>query len=77
MCIHACVVCSLRYPLTHTPTHTQSDNNVKLIVLDRLAELKGAHSKVMREVVMDVLRALSTPDLVHHHHHHQSTTSHT
>lgn len=42
---------------------TQSDNNVKLIVLDRLQELKSSHREVMVEVVMDVLRALSSPNL--------------
>ena len=41
---------------------SQSDNNVKLIVLDRLAELKDAHREVMQDVVMDVLRALSSPN---------------
>lgn len=42
---------------------TQSDNNVKLIVLDRLQELKATHREVMVEVIMDVLRALSSPSL--------------
>lgn len=42
---------------------SQSDNNVKLIVLDRLNELKGLHREVMVELVMDVLRALSSPNL--------------
>ncbi|XP_021911480.1 coatomer subunit beta-1-like [Carica papaya] len=42
---------------------SQSDNNVKLIVLDRLNELKGSHREVMVEMVMDVLRALSSPNL--------------
>ena len=42
---------------------SQSDNNVKLIVLDRLAELKNDHRHVMQELVMDILRAVSTPDL--------------
>lgn len=41
---------------------SQSDNNVKLIVLDRLAELKVAHREVMQDTVMDVLRALSSPN---------------
>jgi coatomer subunit beta len=41
---------------------THSDNNVKLIVLDRLAELKVAHREVMQDVVMDVLRALGSPN---------------
>lgn len=41
---------------------SQSDNNVKLIVLDRLNELKAAHREIMIELVMDVLRALSSPN---------------
>ncbi|EFN54954.1 hypothetical protein CHLNCDRAFT_56190 [Chlorella variabilis] len=42
---------------------SHSDNNVKLIVLDRLQELKDRHHDVMRELLMDVLRALSAPNL--------------
>eukprot|EP00899_Mesostigma_viride_P014322 jgi/Mesvir1/22891/Mv19414-RA.1 len=42
---------------------SQSDNNVKLIVLDRLQELKANHREVMQEMVMDVMRALSSPNL--------------
>ncbi|KGN58492.1 coatomer subunit beta-1 [Cucumis sativus] len=42
---------------------SQSDNNVKLIVLDRLNELKTSHREIMVELVMDVLRALSSPNL--------------
>ncbi|XP_057454030.1 coatomer subunit beta-1-like [Lotus japonicus] len=41
---------------------SQSDNNVKLIVLDRLNELKSSNREIMVEMVMDVLRALSTPN---------------
>lgn len=43
----------------------ESDNNVKLIVLDRLMSLRGvaAHDKVLQELVMDILRVLSSPDL--------------
>jgi len=43
----------------------ESDNNVKLIVLDRLIKLKEnpAHEKVLQELVMDILRILSSPDL--------------
>ncbi|KAF8073244.1 coatomer subunit beta-1 [Scenedesmus sp. PABB004] len=41
----------------------QSDNNVKLIVLDRLTELKDRHRDVMQEQLLDVLRALSSPNL--------------
>ncbi|MCE0480944.1 hypothetical protein HAX54_038253 [Datura stramonium] len=42
---------------------SQSDNNVKLIVLDRLNELKTSHKDVMVDMIMDVLRALSSPNL--------------
>ncbi|KAJ7952035.1 Coatomer, beta subunit [Quillaja saponaria] len=42
---------------------SQSDNNVKLIVLDRLNELKTSQWEIMVEMVMDVLRALSSPNL--------------
>lgn len=43
----------------------ESDNNVKLIVLDRLIALKDvpSHEKVLQELVMDILRVLSSPDL--------------
>ncbi|RLN72214.1 hypothetical protein BBJ28_00000530 [Nothophytophthora sp. Chile5] len=43
--------------------NSQSDNNVKLIVLDRLADLKKHHTKVLQEILMDILRALSSPNL--------------
>ena len=42
---------------------SQSDNNVKLIVLDRLQELKERHREVMQEMLMDTLRALSSPNM--------------
>ncbi|ONK79705.1 uncharacterized protein A4U43_C01F9200 [Asparagus officinalis] len=42
---------------------SQSDNNVKLILLDRLNELKSSHREIMVEMIMDVLRALSSPNL--------------
>uniref|UniRef100_A0A2P2I4G7 Coatomer subunit beta n=1 Tax=Hirondellea gigas TaxID=1518452 RepID=A0A2P2I4G7_9CRUS len=43
----------------------ESDNNVKLIVLDRLLALKEVPSqeKILQELAMDVLRILATPDL--------------
>ncbi|CAN0442783.1 unnamed protein product, partial [Discosporangium mesarthrocarpum] len=43
--------------------NSQSDNNVKLIVLERLAGLKKHHAKVLQEVLMDILRALSSPNV--------------
>ncbi|XP_050101891.1 coatomer subunit beta-1-like [Malus sylvestris] len=42
---------------------SQSDNNVKLIVLDRISELKASHREIVIELVMDVLRALSSPNV--------------
>lgn len=43
----------------------ESDNNVKLIVLDRLIELHALHGaeRIMQEQVLDLLRILSSPDL--------------
>ncbi len=41
----------------------QSDNNVKLIVLERLNDLKKQHTRVLQEIVMDILRALSSPSI--------------
>jgi coatomer subunit beta len=42
---------------------SQSDNNVILIVLDRLNELKISHREILVDMIMDVLRALSSPNL--------------
>jgi coatomer subunit beta len=41
----------------------ESDLNIKLIVLDRLAALKNDHQKVMQGLIMDLLRALSCPNM--------------
>jgi len=38
-----------------------ADNNTKLIVLERLGDLKVGFSKLLQEQVVDVLRVLSTP----------------
>ncbi|KDO67309.1 hypothetical protein CISIN_1g048218mg [Citrus sinensis] len=38
---------------------SQSDNNVKLIALDRLIELKSSHRDIMVDLTMDLLRALN------------------
>ncbi|KAI8612633.1 adaptin N terminal region-domain-containing protein [Chytriomyces sp. MP71] len=40
-----------------------SDNNVKLIVLDRLSELREKHERILDDLVMDILRVLSSPDI--------------
>ncbi|KAL8557836.1 hypothetical protein ACS0TY_005073 [Phlomoides rotata] len=42
---------------------SQSDYSVKLIVLDRLNELKTSHHDIMVDMIMDVLRAVSSPNL--------------
>lgn len=42
---------------------SESDLNIKLIVLDRLAALKNDHQKVMQGQIMDLLRALSCPNM--------------
>lgn len=42
---------------------SHSDNNIKLIVLDRLVNLKERYPDVMQTIVMDVLRALSNPTM--------------
>lgn len=43
----------------------ESDNNVKLIVLDRLIAMKEQENmeRVMQELVMDILRILAAPDI--------------
>lgn len=42
-------------------TGQSCDNNVKLIVLERLEGLKKNHSKILQELLMDILRALASP----------------
>lgn len=37
----------------------ESDNNVKLIVLDRLEEIRNKHDRVLDDLVMDILQVLS------------------
>jgi len=41
----------------------ESDNNVKLIVLDKVSELHREHEGVLDDLVMEILRVLSSPDL--------------
>ncbi|KAG8967330.1 coatomer subunit beta [Tulasnella sp. 419] len=41
----------------------ESDNNVKLIVLDRLETLRSKHEHVLDPLVMDLLRVLAAPDM--------------
>eukprot|EP01113_Clastostelium_recurvatum_P001792 TRINITY_DN1073_c0_g1_i6.p1 TRINITY_DN1073_c0_g1~~TRINITY_DN1073_c0_g1_i6.p1 ORF type:complete len:1001 (-),score=348.72 TRINITY_DN1073_c0_g1_i6:425-3292(-) len=42
---------------------SESDNNVKLIILDRLLDIKRLHSRVLQDLLMDILRALASPSL--------------
>jgi coatomer subunit beta len=42
---------------------TESDHNVKLVVLDRLVDIKTRYRKVLQGLVMDILRALTTPNM--------------
>ena len=55
--IRAAAVCYCQLLINH------SDNNVKLIVLDKLEEMKTSHGDILREMIMDVLRALSSPNV--------------
>lgn len=49
--------------LTYTNLlNAQNDNNVKMIVLERLDGLKKNHTKILQELLMDILRALSSPN---------------
>ncbi|KAF7728208.1 coatomer subunit beta [Apophysomyces ossiformis] len=41
----------------------ESDNNVKLIVLDRLEDIRSKHERILDDLVMDILRVLSSPDI--------------
>ncbi|CAD7972060.1 unnamed protein product [Amoebophrya sp. A120] len=41
----------------------QSDNNVKLVVLGKLKEVRKFHGEVVQNFVMDTFRALSSPSL--------------
>jgi coatomer subunit beta len=61
--------------LSHAPTairaavtayknllNAQSDNNVKLIILDRVIRIKKLNEKIVEENLMDIMRNLSTPN---------------
>jgi len=43
--------------------HSQSDNNIKLVVIEKLKLLMQDHSKILREILPDLLRALSSSSL--------------
>jgi coatomer subunit beta len=40
----------------------QNDNNIQLIVLERLESLQKKHHKIVQELLMDIMRALSSPN---------------
>ena len=42
---------------------TQSDNNIKLVVLDKLSSMKETHKPVLQELILDLLCALNAPNL--------------
>ena len=41
---------------------SESENNIKLVILQRLAALRLRNEKVLQEMVMDILRTLSSPN---------------
>ncbi|KAJ2722722.1 coatomer subunit beta [Coemansia sp. Benny D115] len=41
----------------------ESDNNIKITVLERLDQLRTRHEGILDDLVMDLLRVLTTPDL--------------
>jgi coatomer subunit beta len=41
----------------------ESDNNVKLVILGRLVALKRKQSKFVREVLLDIMRTLASPNV--------------
>eukprot|EP01083_Nonionella_stella_P215805 776366_1 len=42
---------------------SESDNNVKLIILERLSVLKKRHQRALQNAVMDILKTLATPNI--------------
>lgn len=41
----------------------ESDPNIKLVILDRILPLKKRHPKLLQELLMDILRTLSSPNI--------------
>lgn len=41
----------------------EADNNVKLIVLDKVAQLREKNEGILDDLTMEILRVLSSPDL--------------
>lgn len=42
---------------------SQSDNNVKLVILGRLTKLRHRNEKILQDMLMNILRSLSSPNL--------------
>lgn len=40
----------------------QNDNNIQLIVLERLESMQTKHHKIVQELLMDIMRALASPN---------------
>lgn len=61
---HECQTCTKNPHLAAASCYIElivkeSDNNVKLIVLDRLEEIRNKHDRVLDDLVMDILQVLS------------------
>jgi coatomer subunit beta len=41
----------------------EADNNVKLIVLDRVDQLRRRNEGILNDLTMEILRVLSSPDI--------------
>ena len=41
----------------------ESENNVKLVILQRLNELRGKNERILQELLMDILRTLASPNM--------------
>jgi len=48
---------------TNLLNNSESDNNVKLIVLEKLNGLRKHHGKILQELLMDILRVLNSPNI--------------
>ena len=42
---------------------SESENNVKLVILQRLSELRTKNERILQEMLMDILRTLSSPNM--------------
>lgn len=46
-----------------TLLQSESDNNVKLIILTRLQSLRAKNERILQDMLLDILRALSSPNI--------------